>query len=163
MHSYPVRRLSPKSFTSCFPTDLSIRGGNCKIGINLNFSYDRDWVSAAPNTYKTNAGLVEWTDWLISGTRTGGLPILDYQRASRINCLFSGHGEVNWESESVCSFLPSLNKYLLSTHQVPLFQASFQIPVLSPLFFFEGLISTIFTTYHFLIFKRRLISVLIVS
>lgn len=86
MHSSPVRRLLPKSFTSYFPTDLSIKGGNCKMGINLNFSYDRDWVNAAPNTYKTNAGLVEWTNWLLSGARTGVLPILDSQRASRINC-----------------------------------------------------------------------------
>jgi len=65
MHSSPVRRLSPKSFTSYFPNDLSIKGGNFKMGINFNFSYDRDWVNAAPNTLKQ---MLAWLNGLTGGS-----------------------------------------------------------------------------------------------
>lgn len=92
---------------------------------------------------------------MLSGARAGVLPILDLQWASRISCLWTGHGEVSWESEKVPSSLPPslapFHKYLLSTHFVPLFQASVKFSVLP---FFGGGWGLDFNNIHSLSFSH---------
>lgn len=80
--------------------------------IKSDFFFVGDWVSArALIAYMTNACQVEWSNRLSSGAKADFLPILDSQLVSKINCLWTRHGEVSWESENLHSFTHSTNTY----------------------------------------------------